>query len=420
LAFLAALFALRFLRVAVGSLCILPQATPNFLGSAYLPWIVAFFWRGVSYTKFFPLATAGLLAALTLFEGGVYSVLQALLLVAVLPFTLLLIQRTIWPIICVAVVTGFFVAFAAPKLFPALILMRLHPRPWSIPEMTPLRTLFVSLFSRNQDLDRASVGAVWRFWEDGAYIGPIAPMLAVVGIASSARKMMPWLVASSVLVMLIMGDVVPDSPWFLLHKLPIFSSERVPSRFGIPLCLACSVFAAAGADLVERYFTASGRGVLVVMTLTMVGDFWLVSPGNYRHIFYSPVTAHGFYSPVTSNGSTEFHQIRETYSHQMLAMAMANRGALNCYEYAGFHTAALGLNKPGYRGEQYLLGSGSVQLLEWTPNILRYAIDTAAPTVLIINQNYYSSWHLMKGAGTYLHIAACWQSTSPQASTQSC
>ena len=59
----------------------------------------------------------------------------------------------------------------------------------------------------------------------------------------------------------------------------------------------------------------------------------------------------------------------------------------------------MGKNQPGYRSEKYLTGSGRVRLTRWTPNALYYDVDTQSDTVLVINQNYYGAWRLVRGRG---------------------
>jgi len=72
---------------------------------------------------------------------------------------------------------------------------------------------------------------------------------------------------------------------------------------------------------------------------------------------------------------------------------------VNCYVFTGWPSEVKGWNQPGYRGEQYLKGPGTVRLLDWTPNALRYQVDTHNPSVLVINQNYDPAWRVISGAG---------------------
>jgi hypothetical protein len=83
-------------------------------------------------------------------------------------------------------------------------------------------------------------------------------------------------------------------------------------------------------------------------------------------------------------------------------MNQLNMGNVNC-TCCGYYIprgSVKGYNQSDYRGEYYLLGSGTVTQTEWTPNRLTYEIDTPAATTLIINQNLYPGWRLTVGTGT--------------------
>ena len=85
----------------------------------------------------------------------------------------------------------------------------------------------------------------------------------------------------------------------------------------------------------------------------------------------------------------------------MTALNQANLGAANCY-CCGYYIhggKVIGYNQPGYRGEYYLLGSGQVQQIQWTPNRLTYDVNVPAATSLVINQNIYPGWRVAYGDG---------------------
>jgi len=102
-------------------------------------------------------------------------------------------------------------------------------------------------------------------------------------------------------------------------------------------------------------------------------------------------------SPVASAN------FRQTFApgafHHMLRSAKSNLGVVQCYDdVAGPHSAR-GYEQPGYRGERYLLGAGTVILTNWTPNALSFDVDAPSPTVMVVNQNYDPNWRLMQGKG---------------------
>ena len=371
------------LRLAVGHLVYLP--------SLYLPWIAALVWLGAVRRSPLFAALAGLLVAITLGEGGVYPVPHALLLGVLLSSTLAIARRSPWPLLAVLVFMLFSVGFAAAKLLPAYDLMRLHPRPIEGAERGSLDVLFAALFSRNQDLFRHFAGPFWGFHEYGAYVGPLGAVLALAGIAASPRRAAPWLVTAGTFLLLAMGNSLGAySPWPLLHHLPVFSSERVPARFLIPFTLATGMLVAHGVQFLRTSVGRIGRLAAPLLVGALVLDLWLVSPANLGHMFGG--------EQVVRPAAPEFTQTVTTAAHwEMLSVARANMGAIDCHEYTIFTTKVRGADQAGYRGEQYLLGSGDVRLLEWTPNALEYAVETSAPTVLVVNQNYDPGWEIREG-----------------------
>ncbi|HUO05298.1 MAG TPA: hypothetical protein VMU16_08890 [Candidatus Binataceae bacterium] len=54
---------------------------------------------------------------------------------------------------------------------------------------------------------------------------------------------------------------------------------------------------------------------------------------------------------------------------------------------------------PDYRGEQYLLGGGTVTRTGWTAASMSFDVEVTAPTVMMINQYYDSNWHVAQGNG---------------------
>ncbi len=118
----------------------------------------------------------------------------------------------------------------------------------------------------------------------------------------------------------------------------------------------------------------------------------MIGPPNLKLIFRDKTTV--------SDASPQFQQMRQLGAKgNMTHVAMANMGALECYEYTDIRTNAIGYDEPGYRGEQYLTGRGAVRVVRWTPNALTYAVSAPLPTVLIVNQNYNDGWRVSEGRG---------------------
>jgi hypothetical protein len=367
-----------------------------FLPALYLPWFLALLWIATEQRKLFMAALSGVVLALMFFEGGVYSVTQAGLFAGLLGLVLAIQWRSGWPLMVLGIASLFAAGLAAPKLLPSFELMQQLPRPTGfIVESHRIQELLAALFSRIQNpaLHPQLYGiGQFSFWEIGAYVSPLVAPLVLLGIITRPRQTLPWLIASLVVFGAAIGDVSRYAPWSLFHHLPIFSSERVVARFLIPLTLALGVIAACGVDFLTSSEGRFPLWVVGTMVATVVLDLWLVSPPLL-------LQAVGGTEP-TIPVSASFQQVNGRFIRfNMYAWTRANQGTVNCYEYAEPQTTVLGYRQPGYRGEQYLNGPGSIKLLRWTPNVLTYEVDLSQPGVATINQNYDRGWRLVRGQG---------------------
>jgi hypothetical protein len=377
-----------YLHIGVGHL--------NFLPTAYLPWVAAAVLTGCWRRSLVPWILAGLLLALMFGEGGVYQPTQAAMLAGMIVLWMAAVRRSWWPFLGMFVMLAFAAGFAAVKLAPSVEMMRMHPRPVEDIEYTPVRVLLQGLFTHYQFYDRSRIEA-WGFWEVGAYLGPAAAVLAVLGLVGRWRRSVPWLVAAGLFFLLAVGGPWPWFPWALLHHLPVFAWERVPERFLILFVLAAGVMAGFGADFLAGLYRPMGAIAAGLLLLAALADGWTVSYPN----MHAPVD--GGLGPVKS-GPHFVQDYQDPWS--MLTLARSNRGALHCNEELDFHDVdkmkVVALNQPGYKGEQYLLGPGMLEPGRWTPNALSYDVNTPTPNVLVINQNYDSNWRLVQGLGVVM------------------
>ena len=207
------------------------------------------------------------------------------------------------------------------------------------------------------------------------------------------------MVAAGIFMIMARGDTGSDSVWVLLRGIRLFagliSAMRLPSRFLGPLGLPIAVLAGLGADLLRRMLGAWGFRLAAIVLAVGLIDSFMVGPPNLKYIFRDRTPE----LPL----SLEFRQMRQLGAKfNMTHVAQANMGALECYEYTDINTKVVGYDEPGYRGEQFLIGSGKVQLDRWTPDALTFEVTALSPTVLAINQNYDPGWVLTKGVGEVL------------------
>ncbi|MBI2188497.1 MAG: hypothetical protein HYU37_15465 [Acidobacteria bacterium] len=355
----------------------------GWLAYAYMPWILAAVALGRPFI-------AGLLLALAIGEGGTYAVPHTILVLGVLALYHAVTERSTRPLVDLACAGAVAVGLAAPKLLLVQDLMSRLPRLIESTESTSLFLLIEGLFSHVQDLAIDVGGRPYRFHEYGAYISPIAFAAALIGIVRQRRWSMPWMLVAAGGLVLGLGYTFggEHSPWALLHRLPIFDSQRVPSRFMLPAVLAFGMLAGRGVDaLLPRL----GRDALTALLVIAAIDAAMVGPINLRYVFDGSVTARP--------RAQSFVQYRDESTATMYTLARANMGALTCYEPLDPEPVPAGMNEPDYRGEQYLLEGGTVSLVEWTPNRLVFDVASDGPNVLVVNQNHDPSWRVVSGRG---------------------
>ena len=333
------------------------------MAHAYVPWVVAFFYICAKRCRPLPGLCAGFLMALIFMEGGVYALPQTALVLVLLGVLLVLKQGNVAPIGALAIVGLSTVGFAAIKLLPLVAFVGIEPRPIGSPETNYLSDFLAELLFRNQDPAMVRAGQVWGFYEYEAYVGYFYATLALIGVIRRLRQSLPWLILSLILLSLAAGNLGAYSPWVLIHRLPLFADLRLPTRILILFTLTLGILASIGVDAMAAPIV----GWLPTITPILVGvaliDSWVV---NAPYLAYAVI---GQEKPIAS--SPDFRQMSssELYGH-MYTAAKANIGVLGCNEVLGRTANPTGSDQSGYKGEQYVLGSGRVQLTDWTPNKL--------------------------------------------------
>lgn len=365
-----------------------------FLPIAYAPWVLAFTYIGLEPGRFIALIGAGAMVALTILEGSGYApMLVCVTLVAVM-LALSIGRLSIRPLWALAVVAIFAAGFSAIKALPALRLLSSVPRLTSSSYSNTWELIRVALFSHNQDRMRSSPN-LWGFHESGAYLGLFA-FPALVGLCKP-RRAWPWLAAGIVLILLARGSIGSHSLWEYLHRLPIGSSMRLPSRFLIMLTLAVGVLAGIGFDAMLEWRWRGARWlVLGLIAAGLLDNFW-VGGANLNYVFRSqqhPGAAQPIFRQYLLDGAK-----MNSYS-----LTLENKGIIKCYEYTDWRTKTVGADQKFYRGEQHMAGPGTVRLVSWSPNRLEFEVYSPTRSAVVVNQNYDPGWHLAQGQGSVLSL----------------
>ena len=226
------------------------------LAYAWTPWTLYFYdravgadpTRGVPRRRDFVLAAACI--AMMVYSGGIYPLPETVFVVALYGSMLAVIMRSFRPVLAGLACGLLALGLAAPKLLPVLEVMFKHPRLVESPETIDLSALIDVLTSHDQDMTSGHAGVShWGWHEWGMYVGWAVVVLVVAG-AAVARGTREWALrgAGALCFALGLGSFHPDAPWPLLHHVPVFKSQHVPSRWMYPALLLLLVLMAAAVE----------------------------------------------------------------------------------------------------------------------------------------------------------------------------
>jgi hypothetical protein len=387
----------------------------------WTPWVLYFIDRAfVDWTRTnrFPgrhTVWAGICLAMMVYMGGIYPLPQTILAVAFYAGLYSIMIRDWRPVLSSLAAGILSFCLSAPKLLPVLEVVSKYPRITESPEAMDLALFLAVLTSRDQDVNSQPVHPPFWAWQEwGMYIGLVPLALLVVGLIAlrgERANALKW--TAIVLLALGFGSIHPAAPWSILHRLPIFKSQHVPSRWLYPALLLAATSAAAAAELLMKRAGAK-RPWLEWAAILAVGaiafDVAPVARLPLLNAFAAPV-------PAVPESLGEFHneihmppEIESAgrgWAPSALPAEMANIGTIDCGVFVGFHNyfrdgmghtpglGAKGRGDPAYKGEVYVVeGRGKAQITRWTPNIIEVRVEGARPgDHVALNQNYDPGWH---------------------------
>jgi hypothetical protein len=396
------------------------------LSYAFTPWVLYFFDRAVGSdpTRGTPrlrdFVLMGVSVAMLLYTGGIYPLPETIVVVALYAVVLASLTRSPRPLVTGLVGGLLGLGLGAPKLAPVLEMMFKHPRLVDSTETIDLSALIDVLTSHDQDTTSGHAGVnAWGWHEWGMYVG-WAVVVAVLAGALLARgpreSAMRW--AGLLTFTLGLGAFHQYAPWPLLHHMPVFKSQHVPSRWMYPALLLLVVGAVAVGERVLRR-SAWARPWLEIAALAGVAwvatDIAHVARIPIRHMFDTAMPA---VADSTGPFHTEIHippslAYQSDWAPATLTAVLANISTTDCGTYPAFHNyfrdhqghipglGARGVGDKDYRGEVYVAeGAGTGELVKFTPNEITIAVHGATPGEhLVLNQNWDPGWSA-RGAKT--------------------
>jgi hypothetical protein len=386
---------------------------------AWTPWVLYFYDRAVGADASLGpprrrwVVLAGVCLALTIYMGGIYPLPQTILVVALYGCLLAAMTRSARPVVVGVAAGAVAVGLAAPKLLPVLEVLWKHPRLIDSTETLDFRAFVDVLTAREQDMSSGHAGvSQWGWHEWGMYVGwPVVVAVTLGVIAGRGTRESPLRWAGLLVLSLGFGAFDPHAPWPLLHELPVFKSQHVPSRWMYPALL---MLLALTASAFERGLRRSGpvRGWIEVLLVAGVAavayDVATIARQPITHMFPTkwpdvPVSTGPFHSEQHLPGELAYQY---EWAPASLTAEMANIGTIDCGTFPAFHNywrgqngrvpglGAHGVGDPEYRGEAFLAdGAGTASVTKWTPNEVTVEVHGAhAGDRLVLNQNWDAGW----------------------------
>jgi hypothetical protein len=384
-----------------------------------LPWALWAFMgalEGAGAARARWIVTAGALLALMVYTGAIYPLPHALLAIALYAAYFAYREKSRDPLVLAALAGMLAFALAAPKLLPMLDTMARFPR--TVPSREWIDPIAYARMFTSTEADRVR----WPFWEHeygyheyGIYLGVLGSAALAYGVSRPpADDRARAIRALGVVYFLLSFGVF--GPWAILHLVPPFRSQHVPTRFLYPATLFFSLAAAAAYD---RKMAGSRRAAAAAVAVTVFLSATIARESR-------ACLAHGFGIRLAAAPErTVFEQsfdvpaelsYPESNGPSSAAVHLVGTGAILCSSFHGFNQdawkqakgrpprlGARGRGEPEYRGEVYVDGAeGSAVFASWTPNAM--SVRTAAPAgaLVVLNQNWDESW-TANGAPTIAH-----------------
>jgi hypothetical protein len=365
-----------------------------------LPWAFFFYERALEPGRLRNVVGAGVALACMVLWGGIYPLPQAALLLSVYSLLLALGLKSTRPLLVLALAGLISIGLAAPKLFAIIDHMSDVPRLIESREVIGLAELLVMFTSLDQRFgSRPTRVPAYNWHEWGIYIGPLGVLSLLVALVFARGARGQALKITGMLCLLLgFGAFNPYAPWALLHPLPVFASQHVPSRFHYPmlLLLGLAFLTVLGPRLDRLIDRAPWLDLLLLLPLSLFcRDLARVAREPMEQAFWMEMPDRIESRPFEQHVNAVVNYKRRDWAVPQLLAMMANTGIIKGYGVdTAFVPAAVGRESPVYRGTVYLeAGPGTTQLSAWSPSHAEVTVQGASPGSLVVyNMNYDSSW----------------------------
>lgn len=367
---------------------------------AFMPWAFYCFERSLEPGRRRFALGAGVALALTCYAGGVYPLPHTALLLVLYAGLRAAFERNWSPVRSLLLAGGSAIGLAAPKLFAVADQMSAIPRLIESKEVIGFDQLLTMLTAPGQRFGVFTTPVPAYNWHEwGIYIGSggLVVLLAAAFFARGPRGQ-SYRILGFLCLLLGLGAFHPLAPWALLHHLPVFASQHVPSRFHYPMLLmfGAAFVLVAGEYLAPKLARRPWLDVALLLPVALVAwDMARFSRTPFEQAFWMTAPEHIAKAPLFEQHlRPQVQYVRRDWAEPALLAMFANKGIVKCYGVdPSFVPSAVPVESSEYRGLAFVDGPGSARVVEWTPDHAVVDVSGAEPGALVVyDMNYDPSW----------------------------
>lgn len=384
----------------------------EWLAMAFAPWLFLCFLKSLSQTRYI---FGGIFSLGLVLLAGSVNVSNIIVLLFFIYSILKVFQQKgrITPLKNMAIIFIGAFLLCSIKLIPMLEFLKENPRKIESNEATEVSLIPTILLSRDQgilyqntkwtDAYNPQKRAHFRgkefecgWHEYGGYIGIIPLILAIVGLFFYFKQHWPLLLTGVLSLWVSLGRGAFYDLWGLLHKLPIYDSLHVPSRFILGFVFCISLFSGLGLSKLEGLGDKKYYKFLVGFIVGFVFfDLFLVD--------YPLLSSTFTITPPKIKKYSEFKQRFRDFNlfpgesrSSMYPTLLSNSGIINSYEVISIIRGNVKTVKdPDYKGEVHFFNTNNkVESVSFSPNRLKIKTNVEEEDRLVVNQNFYKGWRV--------------------------
>jgi len=384
----------------------LAEGHVEWMAMAFMPWLFLFYLKSLKEPRYIAGCIFSLL--LMLLGGSVYIFSIAVIIFIVYALMKSLQKKRILLLRNVILIIAGTFLLCSIKILPMLEFLNDNPRVIKSNEATQTSLLPAVFLSKGQasyyhntkrtspERKLAYRGNEFEYgWHEyGAYIGFLPLALAAVGILFYLRQQWPLFISGVLSLLISLGKGSFYNFWGLIHKLPLYNSLHVPSRFIVVTIFCISLFSGLGLTRLE---SLSARKCYKFLITAIIGFIFI----DLYFVNYQLIKDTFIIKPPAINRYEEFKQrhrdlnlLGKKSRSSMYPALLSNSGVINSYDIATVKRGDVKIaGEKGYRGEVYLTrNTGNATVNAFSPNSIAVDVAIEAPNRLVVNQNYYKGW----------------------------